>query len=131
MTRFLPPSVKQVPEMIAHCIQRRGSVVGVKKAMVARYRELHAAAWPEVLEVISRNNIRNYSIYLRRLADGRYYLFSYFEYDGDDYAADMARIAAEPVTQRWWAECVPCLELLPDHAPDEIWSGMQEVFHLD
>jgi L-rhamnose mutarotase len=112
-------------------IQRYGLVVGVKPGKVARYKELHAAAWPEVLAIIKRSNIRNYSIYLRKLADGRDYLFSYFEYTGNDFAADSARIAAEPATQRWWAECVPCLDLLPDRAPGEIWSPMEEVFHLD
>jgi L-rhamnose mutarotase len=112
-------------------VQRYGSVVGVKADRVARYEELHAAAWPDVLAIIKRSHIRNYSIYLRKLADGRHYLFSYFEYTGADFAADMARIAAEPVTQRWWAECVPCLELLPDRALDEVWSPMKEVFHLD
>jgi L-rhamnose mutarotase len=112
-------------------VQRYGSVVGVKPGRVARYEELHAAAWPDVLAIIKRSQIQNYTIYLRQLADGRHYLFSYFEYTGNDFAADMARIAAEPATQRWWAECVPCLELLPDHAPDEVWSPMKEVFHLD
>jgi L-rhamnose mutarotase len=112
-------------------IQRYGSVVGVKDEKVARYKELHAAAWPDVLAIIKRSHIANYSIYLRKLTDGRHYLFSYFEYVGDDFSADMARIAAEPATQRWWAECVPCLDLLPDRAPDEIWASMIEVFHLD
>ena len=46
-------------------IKRHGSVAGVKADMVARYQELHAAAWPEVLAVIRRSNIRNYSIFLR------------------------------------------------------------------
>ena len=112
-------------------VKRCSSVVGVKADMVARYKELHAAAWPEVLTVIRRSNIRNYSIYLRKLADGRHYLFSYFEYFGSDFAGEMSRLIADPVTQRWWAECVPCLELLPDRGPSEIWSGMEEVFHLD
>jgi L-rhamnose mutarotase len=112
-------------------IQRYGSVVGVKPEKVARYRELHAVVWPEVLEILKRSNIGNYSIYLRTLADGRPYLFSYFEYAGTNFASDSARIAAEPATQRWWAECIPCLELLPDRATGEIWSPMTEVFHLD
>jgi L-rhamnose mutarotase len=99
--------------------------------MVARYKELHAAAWPEVLAVIKRSHIRNYSIYLRTLVDGRTYLFSYFEHAGDDFEADMALMIDDPVTQRWWAECVPCLELLPDRAPGEVWSPLEEVFHLD
>src|SRR3954469_8306776 len=112
-------------------VQRYGSVVGVKDEKVAYYKELHAAAWPEVLEIIRRSHIQNYSIYLRKLADGRNYLFSYFEYVGDDFAADAARIAAEPITQKWWTECIPCLDLLPNRGPNEIWSPMEEVFHLD
>ena len=41
--------------------------------------------------MIQECNIRNYSIYYR---DG--YLFSYYEYVGDDYEADMAKMAARP-----------------------------------
>ena len=47
------------------------------------------------------------------------------------HTVNTAGIAAESVAQRWWAECAPGLELLPDHAPGEVWSGMREVFHLD
>jgi L-rhamnose mutarotase len=86
-------------------IRRFGSVVGVKTGMAARCKEHHAAAWPEVLTVIRRNNIRNYSIHLRKLADGRHYLFSYLEYFGSAFAGEMARVIADPITQRWWAEC--------------------------
>ena len=50
---------------------------------------------------------------------------------GEDFAADMALMIDDPVTKRWWAECVPCLELLPDRAPGEVWSPLEEVFHLD
>ena len=46
--------------------------------------------------MIRQCHIRNYSIYLRRFDDGQYYLFSYFEYCGDNYAADMAKMAADP-----------------------------------
>ena len=112
-------------------MRRYGSVIGVREEKIAEYRRLHAAVWPGVLRMIHDCQIRNYSIFLRKLPDGRHYLFSYFEYTGNDFAGDMARIAAEPATQRWWAECVPCLELLPDRKPGEIWSGMEEVFHLD
>jgi L-rhamnose mutarotase len=112
-------------------VERYGSVVGVRDSMVARYRELHEAVWPEVLALIKQTHIANYSIYLRKLADGRHYLFSYLEYNGTDFAQDMARMIDDPVMKRWWAECVPCLELLPDRTPGEVWSPMAEVFHLD
>ena len=112
-------------------MKRYGSVVGVKEDRIARYKALHAAVWPEVLKQIEKSNIRNYSIYLRRMPDGKHYLFSYFEYIGDDFAADMTMMAADPVTQKWWAECIPCQDPLPDRAAGEQWASMEEVFHFD
>jgi L-rhamnose mutarotase len=58
-------------------------------------------------------------------------LFSYFEYMGTDFAADMAKMAADPATKRWWLLTDPCQEPLPDRAPGEWWSPMEEVFHVD
>ena len=112
-------------------MQRYGMVIGLRADLIEEYKQLHAAAWPEVLKMIGQCHIRNYSIYLRRLGDGQPYLFSYFEYTGDDFAADMAKMAADPTTQRWWACCKPCQQPLASRAPDEWWSGMEEVFHSD
>ena len=83
-------------------MQRYGSVIRVKPEKLGEYVRLHAAVWPGVLKTIHECNICNYSIYLRRLPDGVHYLFSYFEYLGDDFQADMARMAADPLTQQWW-----------------------------
>lgn len=112
-------------------MKRYGSVVGLRPEKIEEYTKLHAAVWPDVLKMIKQCNIRNYSIYLRQFADGRHYLFSYFEYTGSDFAADMAKMAADPTMQRWWAVCKPCHEPLADRAPHEWWAGMEEVFHLD
>ena len=112
-------------------MKRYGSVIGLQPDKLAEYKKLHAAVWPDVLKMIKACHIRNYSIYLRRLADGRDYLFSYFEYTGNDFAADMAKMAADPTTQRWWSVCKPCQQPLADRAPDEWWAAMEEVFHQD
>jgi L-rhamnose mutarotase len=112
-------------------MQRYGSVTGIREEKLDEYKRLHAAAWPGVLKTIAECNIRNYSIYLRRLPDGKDYLFSYFEYYGRDFAADMAKMAADPITQKWWDVCKPCLEPLPDIAADQSWAEMEEVFHCD
>jgi L-rhamnose mutarotase len=117
-----------------YCIgmaQRYGAVVGVKADQLAEYKRLHAAVWPAVLATIERANIRNFSIYLRKLPDGKHYLFSYFEYVGADYAGDMAAVAADPDTQRWWAITEPCQEPLGDRADGEWWASAEEVFHTD
>lgn len=110
---------------------RYGMVIGVREEKIEEYKRLHAAVWPDVLKMIAACNMRNYSIYLRRLPDGKYYLFSYFEYIGTDYEADMARMAADPVTQEWWKHCEPCQAPLDDRAEGEWWATMEEVFHSD
>lgn len=105
---------------------RYGSVIRVRPECFEEYKRQHAAVWPEVLATIARCNIRNYSIYHKD-----HVLYGYFEYCGDDYAADMKRMAADPATQRWWALMEPMQDPLPTRAPGEWWAKMEEVFHLD
>lgn len=112
-------------------MSRHASIIELPATNIAEYRRLHAAVWPDVLARIRRSHVRNYSIYLRRLPDGRHYLFSYFEYTGTDFAADMAAMAADPVTQEWWKVCKPLQAPLPDRADGEWWAAAEEVFHAD
>jgi L-rhamnose mutarotase len=112
-------------------VERYGMVIGVKPEKIEYYKRLHAAAWPGVLAKIKECNIRNYSIYLREVEKGQYLLFSYFEYTGKDFAADMARMAADPETQRWWKETDACQSPIPTRLDKELWSRMDEVFHAD
>jgi len=112
-------------------MKRYGSVIGLRDEKLEEYKTLHAAVWPDVLRMIAACHIRNYSIFLRRMPDGRLYLFSYFEYTGTDFAADMAKMAADPKTQAWWTLCEPCQQPLGDRAAGEWWAGMEEVFHTD
>lgn len=106
--------------------QRFGSVIRLRPEKEQEYIALHADAWPAILQRISDSNIRNFSIYLH---DGL--LFSYSEYHGDDYEADMAAIAAHPETNEWWKLTDPCQQRLDTAAPGEHWASMREVFHLD
>ena len=109
-------------------MRRYGSVLGLSEAGKAEYRALHAAVWPAVLARIAESNIRNYTIFLREPEN---LLFSYFEYHGSDYAADMARMAADPETQRWWAINMPLQRPLESREATEWWAGMEEIFHAD
>jgi L-rhamnose mutarotase len=106
-------------------MQRIGMVIGVKPEMIEEYKRLHAAVWPEVLARISACNIRNYSIFLKEPEN---LLFSFFEYHGTDYAADMAKMAADLKTQEWWGVCMPCQAPLDTRKEGEWWAGMEEVF---
>ncbi len=107
-------------------MQRYGMVIKVKPDKFQKYKQLHAKVWPDVLKMIKECDIRNYSIYHK---DG--YLFSYFDYVGDDFESDMAKMAADPTTQKWWDVCKPCQEPLETRAEGEWWANMEEVFHCD
>ncbi len=69
-------------------VQRFGSMIGLRPEKKAEYVRLHANCWPEILAVLKKCHIRNYSIYLGEI-DGKLYLFSYFEYTGEDIAKDV------------------------------------------
>ncbi len=107
-------------------MKRYAQVLGLPAEHLEEYARLHAAVWPEVLKTIHDCHLRNYSIFYR---DGL--LFAYFEYDGDDFEADMARMAADPKTQQWWAINEPLQRRLPDAKPGHWWSGAVEVFHTE
>jgi L-rhamnose mutarotase len=106
--------------------RRVGQVIGLADGALEEYARLHADVWPGVLDTLRRAHIRNYSIY--RHGD---LLFSYFEYTGDDYEADLATIAADPVTQEWWRHTDPLQRTLRERPEDPWWTPMEELFHLD
>lgn len=107
-------------------MKRYGQIIGVKPEHFEEYKKYHAAVWPDVLKMITDCNIRNYSIFHK---DNQ--LFAYFEYVGDDFAVDMAKMAADPTTQKWWSVMEPMQQPVENRKEGEWWANMEEVFHLD
>jgi L-rhamnose mutarotase len=115
--------------------RRYGAAIRLKPGMYRRYRELHDAVWPEVLDRMAESNIRNFVIYYHAETST---LFQHFEWVGHwNHAArergggsdrpassapltieeeqrrferDMQAIANDPITRQWWKECEPCQE---------------------
>ncbi|HOZ48931.1 MAG TPA: L-rhamnose mutarotase [Candidatus Hydrogenedentes bacterium] len=112
-------------------MERYGWVIGLRPEKAEEYKRLHADVWPQVLAMIKECNLSNYTIFLRQFPDGNHYLFSYVEYVGEDFQADMEKMAADPVTQDWWKVCKPCQIPLANCADGEWWANMEEVFHCD
>lgn len=107
-------------------MKRYGQLIGLKPEKYGEYTKYHAHVWPEILNKIRECNIRNYSIFHK---DGQ--LFSYFEYTGTDFEKDMAKMAADPKTQEWWAIMKPMQSPIENRAQGEWWADMDEVFHAD
>ena len=107
-------------------MQRMGHVIGLRPEHIVEYKRLHAAVWPEVLAMIARCNIKNYSIFLKEPEN---LLFAYWEYHGSDFAGDMKRMAADAETQRWWDVCGPLQQPLETRKDGEWWAKMEPVFY--
>ena len=107
-------------------MKRYGSLIGVRREAIEEYKTYHSAVWPEILEMIRKCNIRNYSIFLKDDL-----LFGYFEYHGTDFESDMAKMATDPKTKEWWKIMGPMQRPFESRASGEWWTNMEEVFHLD
>jgi len=119
------------PETLATMpVKRFGAVIGLNAEKEEYYRELHANAWPGIVDRIHKSSIRNFSIYITEI-EGKKYMFSYFEYIGDDIESDMQDIADDPETQRWWKETNPCQFQLPTRRPGQNWSAMEMIFLVE
>ena len=105
---------------------RHGFVVDVRAEKREEYLELHRAVWPRVEAAMREQGIRNYSIYI---IDNT--LFGTYEYVGDDYDADMARVQLDEESQRWWQLTNPCQTPFGDAHEGELWREMELAWHMD
>ena len=110
-------------------IERYCSVIGLNLEKEQAYRTLHANAWPAVVSRLRQSNIQNYSIHIAEIDDKKY-LFSYFEYVGDDFDRDMQAISNDEATQRWWRQTDPCQLVLDGTAAGERWKPLEQVFWM-
>jgi len=95
----------------------------VDPAHLDRYRERHAAVWPEMLAALRDAGWRDYSLFLSPTG----LLVGVFEADDQDLA--QARMAATEVNARWQAEMSELFEA--DGAPDEGFTYLPEIFRLE
>ena len=107
-------------------VRRIGMVIGIKPDCISAYETVHAASNPGVRELLTKYNMHNFSIFIQKFSEDRYYLFGYYEYTGSDYAADMQKLAAEPRNEEWLKVTDPMQIPLSEESS---WSIMREVYH--
>ena len=76
--------------------------------------------------MITDCGIRNFTIFVTGDV-----IFGYFEYIGDDYEADQARMAADAATQEWWARTCPCQIPFDSKSGLANWEILNEAWHLE
>ena len=112
-------------------MKRVGFLLKVRQDKIDEYKARHRAVWQEMLDALSRNGWRNYSLFMRD--DGL--MFGYFEtWDGeteDSFAAALNRMSKEDVNMRWQDLMSPFFEIPEGAHPDAMMIELEEVFHLD
>ena len=103
--------------------KRVGMVVGLRPEMLDEYKRVHANDHPGVRDLLIKYHLHNFSIFLHQI-EGKWYEFGYYEYTGDDFEGDMAKMDAEPRTIEWLKQCDPMQLPLPGETS---WAVMEQV----
>lgn len=107
-------------------VERHAFIVGVRPERREEYLRLHRNVWPQVEQTLRDAHITNYSIFI--VGD---LLFAYYEYAGDDHAADLAGVAEDPVTREWWTHTDPCqVRVVEEQVAGALWQPLEEIWHL-
>jgi L-rhamnose mutarotase len=108
-------------------VTRQAFIVGVRPERHDEYLELHRNVWPAVEAALSDAHITNYSIYV--LGD---ILVGYWEYTGDDYLSDLAKLDDDPTSAEWLKLTDPCQVRVGEEVdPGALWQPLTEIWHLD
>jgi L-rhamnose mutarotase len=100
---------------------RAGFMLKLKPGGLDEYQRLHDEIWPELIEELARNGVRQVSIYAAGSS-----LFIYSEVDNED---SWETLWHTDVHLRWGAQLEPYLELDADGAPDS--TDLREIFHVE
>lgn len=106
--------------------QRLGMVIELKPECYEAYTDAHADSHHGVRDLLVRYGLVNFSIFHQEV-HGKHLLFLYCEYVGADYAADMARLSAEPRDVAWHVLMDPMQTSL--RAEGGGWTPMKHVFY--
>ena len=117
---------KSVEDKVKKDIKRVGMVIGIKPEKIEEYKRVHADDNPGVRDLLRSANMHDLSIFIHKFDDGKYYLFGYYEYTGDDFDADMAALAAKERNIEWLKMTDPMQ--IPFEGQNT-WSVMERVYY--
>ena len=105
-------------------MQRIAFQLRLKPGTGPDYDKSHAAVWPEMLALLKRSGISEYSIFRR---DELLFLTFHIE---DDFDTVWDRIEADPINSRWQQAMSAYFLPVQETRPGERFPFMQEVFYM-
>jgi len=107
--------------------KRVGMVIELRPEYIEKYKAVHADSNPGVRDLLNKYHMHNFTIFLHEI-DGKYYEFGYYEYTGNDFEGDMAKLDAEPRNKTWLTICDPMQKPLKGY---DSWAEMEVVYRND
>jgi len=104
-------------------MNRAAFTLRLKEGTGAAYDEAHKQVWPEMLELLKRAGVSEYSIFRR---DDLLVLTMHVE----DFEATWSILADDPVNLRWQAAMAAYFLPEQETRPGERFPMMREVFYL-
>lgn len=104
-------------------LKRFAFILHLRDGVADAYDNAHKEVWPEMLDLLKKAGIREYSIFRR---DSLLFL----TFKAMDFEATWSQLDNHPVNMRWQKEMAPLL--VPDDGlrPGERFPMMKEVFFL-
>jgi L-rhamnose mutarotase len=104
-------------------LKRYAFMLRLRPGAAAAYEEAHRAVWPEMLALLKRAGISEYSIYRR---DELLIL----ALRAADFESAWQQIESDPINTRWQQAMAPFFAPIEGLRPGERFPMMEEVFYL-
>lgn len=105
-------------------VQRHTRLIEIKADKVEACAKLFAAVPAEVAALYQAAHVRNLTCYLKPLG-GKHYLITYFEYAGNDWPRESARLEGNAVIKAWRKSIH---EMQTSATFPQEWEDVEEVF---
>ena len=89
---------------------------------VDEYKRRHDTIWPELVDLLHKSGISEYSIFLDEETHHLFGILKIYE------PAALDKLPESEVMQRWWTYMKDLMETNPDHSPVSI--PLKEVFFM-
>ena len=101
-------------------VKRVGMVIKIRPENLESYKALHADTVNGVRDLLTKYNLRNFSIFLIQLEDSNNYEFGYYEYWGNNFEEDMENLNNEPRNKGWPSSIIVAISFRRKPIPGKV-----------
>ena len=102
--------------------KRIGFKMKLKPGFKEEYKKRHNEIWPEILDLLKKEGISDYSIFLDEETN---ILFAFQHQQGQNSSQDLK---SNEAVKKWWDYMADIMEVNPDNSP--VTTALEEVFYM-